>query len=156
MNYWKNSYVNILDVCKRTRNDVQATFPTKFRTQRLGESSLDDIITEIVRQCVEKWILDGQSVSVDAIHIEANTKKETPGRLMKHLARKIIKTFEEEAVQPVENVPEVPDYQEIPDHHEAKAVMKNYLESVLDQVEKQASDKEQKTDEIIQKCKRNT
>lgn len=78
MNYWKNSYVNILDVCKRTRNDVQATFPTKFRTQRLGESSLDDIITEIVRQCVEKWILDGQSVSVDATHIEANTKRKPP------------------------------------------------------------------------------
>ncbi len=48
---------------------------SKFRTQRLGESTLDDIITEIVRQCVEKGILEGKSVSIDATHIEANTIK---------------------------------------------------------------------------------
>lgn len=51
---------------------------SKFRTHRLGESTLDEIITEIVRQCVEKGILKGNSVSIDATHIEANTKKENP------------------------------------------------------------------------------
>lgn len=61
---------------------------SKFRTLRLQESTLDDIITEIVRQCVEKDIIKGTGVSIDATHIEANTIKKTPERLMKHLARK--------------------------------------------------------------------
>ncbi|RAN85864.1 IS5/IS1182 family transposase, partial [Bacillus sp. SRB_28] len=50
-------------------------------------------------------------------------------------------------------VPAVPDYQEILDHHEAKEVMKNYLEEVIDQVEEKTSVKEQRTGEIIQKAK---
>jgi hypothetical protein len=53
--------------------------------------------------------------------------KKTPERLMKHLGKKIIKTYEQETGHYIENVPEVPEYQEIPDHKEAKAVMKNYL-----------------------------
>jgi transposase len=126
---------------------------SKFRTQRLGESTLDEIITEIARQCVEKGILEGKSVSVDATHIEANTKKKTPERLMKHLGKKIINTFEEETGLQLEKVPAVPDYQEIQDHHEAKAVMKDYLETVIEQVEKKTSGGEQKTDEIIEKAK---
>ncbi len=61
---------------------------SKFRTLRLKESTLDDIITEIVRQCVEKDIIKGTGVSIDATHIEANIIKKTPERLMKHFARK--------------------------------------------------------------------
>src|SRR5690554_1924842 len=122
---------------------------SKFRTHRLGESTLDEIITEIVRQCVEKGIIEGKSVSIDATHIEANTIKKTPERLMKQLGRKIIKTYVEETGQDLKDIPEEPEYKEIADHKEAKAVMKEYLETVIVQVEKNISAKEQKTDEII-------
>src|SRR5690554_5204449 len=122
---------------------------SKFRTQRLQESTLDEIITEIVRQCVEKGIIEGGSVSIDTTHIEANTIKKTPERLMKHLGRKIINTYTEETGQDLKDIPEEPEYKEIADHKEAKAVMKEYLETVIVQVEKNISAKEQKTDEII-------
>ncbi len=65
----------------------------KFRCHRLQDISLDEIITEVVRQCVEKGIIKGTSVSIDATHVEANTIKKTPERLMKHLARKIVKNI---------------------------------------------------------------
>lgn len=65
----------------------------KFRTQRLKEHSLDDIITEIVRQCVEKGIIKGDSISIDATHISANTGKLIPERIMKHLAKRIFKSL---------------------------------------------------------------
>jgi transposase len=102
---------------------------TKFRTQRLGESTLDDIITEIVRQCVDKGIIDGNSVSIDATHIEANTIKKTPERLMKYLGKAIVHTYEQESDEALEGLPEVPDYKENSDHKEAKAVMKDFLET---------------------------
>src|SRR5690606_38732543 len=75
---------------------------SKFRKYRVGETTLDQIITEIVRQCVEKEIIKGTSVSIDATHIEANTIKKTPERLMKHLAKKIINTYEEETGEELE------------------------------------------------------
>jgi hypothetical protein len=37
---------------------------SKFRTQRLGEQTLDEIIIEIVRQCVEKGILKEQYIPI--------------------------------------------------------------------------------------------
>lgn len=128
---------------------------SKFRTLRLQEATLDDIITEIVRQCVEKGIIKGAGVSIDATHIEANTIKKTPERLMKHLARKIIKTYEEENNEILENLPNVPNYKEIEDHKEAKKVMKEYLETIIDKVEenKEVINKNSKTEEIINKAK---
>lgn len=108
---------------------------SKFRTQRLGETTLDEIITEIVRQCVEKGIIQCVSLNVDATHIEANTIKKTPERLMKHLARKIIKEYENENNKNLEELPEEPKYKEIEDHKQAKIVMKDYLETVINKVE---------------------
>ena len=126
---------------------------SKFRTQRLEESTLDEIITEIVRQCVEKGIIEGGSVSIDTTHIQANTIKKPPERLMKHLGKKIIKTYTEETGKTLEDIPEAPAYKEIEDHKEAKAEMKEYLETVIDKVNENISANEQKTKEAINKAK---
>ena len=126
---------------------------SKFRTQRLNESTLDEIMTEIIRQCVQQGIISSTSVSIDATHIEANTIKKTPERLMKHLARKIIKTYEEETNQILEDLPEVPEYQEIEDHKEAKAVMKNYLETVIEKASTNPSKDNKETSNLIEKAK---
>ena len=86
---------------------------SKFRTQRLQNSTLDEIITEIIRQCVEQKIIEGNSVSIDATHIEANTIKKTPERLMKHLAKRIINTYEEETEEKLPCLADVLEYKEI-------------------------------------------
>jgi transposase len=78
---------------------------SKFRTQRLGESTLDEIIIEFVRQCEDKRIFKGNSVSIDATHIEANTIKKTPERIMKHLGKAIVHTYEQEAGTDLEGLP---------------------------------------------------
>ncbi|MBO5561337.1 MAG: transposase, partial [Firmicutes bacterium] len=99
---------------------------SKFRTLRLKETSLDDILTEIVRQCIEKGIISEESgISIDATHIEANTTKKVPERVMKHLAKDIFKA------EGIENY-EIPDYKSIEDHTEAKRVMKEFLEDVIE------------------------
>jgi len=98
---------------------------SKFRTTRLKDVSLDEIIAEIVRQCIEKGIIsDTTGISMDATHIEANTIREMPERIMKRLAKKIFKAVEQEDY-------EIPDYTKIENHKEAKQVMKEYLEEVI-------------------------
>ena len=104
----------------------------KFRTRRLGKKTLDETIKEIVRQCVDKGIIKGQSISIDTTHIQANTTKKVPERIMKHLAKKILLKIEEENESIVEKInTEIPDYKEIEDHKEAKVVMKSYLEQLI-------------------------
>ncbi len=126
---------------------------SKFRTRRVGEETLDEILEETVRQCVEHGLIESDGVSVDVTHIEANTIKKTPERIMKHLARKIMKNYEEEAGEVLEGAPEVPDYKEIEDHNEAKMVMKDYLLSVIDKVEDSAQTQISKTSDSIKKAK---
>ena len=104
----------------------------KFRTQRLSEYNLDDIITEIVRQCVEKGIIKGNSISIDATHIKANTGKLVPERIMKHLAKRIFSALEKDLGKiPDEIDTEIPDWAKVADHKEAKQMMKEYLEEVI-------------------------
>lgn len=106
-------------------NLPDASLLAKFRTQRLREFSLDDIITEIVRQCVENGVIKSGSVSIDTTHIEANTIKKVPERIMKHLAKKIFKALQKDAGGvPVEVDINIPDYTRIEDSTEAKKVMR--------------------------------
>ena len=107
---------------------------TKFRTQRLKDISMDAIITEIVRQCVERGIIKSSNgIVIDTTHIEANTTKKIPERLMKHLAKNIFKAMGQEEY-------EIPDYTQIEDHVEAKQVMKDYLEDLIEQVNEESSE----------------
>lgn len=109
---------------------------TKFRTQRLKDISMDSIITEIVRQCVERGIIKSSNgIAIDTTHIEANTIKKIPERIMKQLARKIFKAMGQEEY-------EIPDYTQIENHLEAKQVMKEYLEDLIEQASEETSSEE--------------
>lgn len=103
---------------------------SKFRKNRLKDTSIDEIITNIIKQCAEKGIIKGEKVSIDTTHIEANTIKKVPERIMKHLARKIINSADE-SLQSIINK-DIPNYKEIEDHNKAKEIMKEYLEELID------------------------
>ena len=99
-----------------------ASLLSKFRTLHLDDATLDDILTEIVRQCISKGIVkEATGISLDSTHIEANTAKKIPERIMKQLAKKI---FKAEGIEDAE----IPDYKSIEDHNEAKQVMKDFLD----------------------------
>ena len=117
---------------------------SKFRTVRLCGTELDDIITEIVRQCVEKGIIPEENgASIDATHILANTTKKVPERVMKHLAKKIFKAMGKTDY-------EIPDYTQIEDHNEAKRVMKEYLEDVIAQSDGRAEEDSKMAREVLE------
>ena len=120
-----------------------ASLLSKFRTTRLKDIDLDEVICEIVKQCVDKGIIpDTTGISDDATHVEANTIKKTPERIMKHLARKIFKSIGKEDY-------EIPDYEQIKDPKEAKQVMKEYLEEIIEK----NKENEQAKEAIEEACK---
>lgn len=113
-----------------------ASLLAKFRKQRLKDIGVDHIITEVVRQCVDNGLIKGTGLTIDATHSKANTMKLVPERIMKHLAKKILKNVEQESGEiPSEINATIPDYKEIEDHKEAKETMKSYLESMMTAVE---------------------
>ena len=95
-------------------------------------------------------------MSIDSTHVEANTIKKTPKRLMKHLARNIIQTYKEETKEELESLPEVPTHKEISDHKQAKQVMKDYLETVIETVETNTTAHTPETKQMIEKAKPQT
>lgn len=113
----------------------EASLLSKFRVHRLDNITLDEIIVEIVRQCIGKGIIEDTGISIDSTHTEANTFKATPERVMKQLAKKIFKTYEEESGELPENInQDIPEYKQIEDHNEAKKVMENYLKEEIEKV----------------------
>jgi transposase len=116
---------------------------SKFRTMRLKESSLDNILTETVRQCVKRGLISAESGTIiDAMHIEANTTKIVPERIIKQLVKKIFKAMDEEDY-------EIPDYSSIEDHEVAKQVMKEYLEEVIENADERAQDEVELAKEVL-------
>ena len=114
----------------------------KFRKMRLDENTLDDIMTEIVKQMVEKGIIKKESsIIVDSTHISANTIRKIPERLMEHMAKKIFRESAEkngltdkEAEEDVrQKAADLPKWEEYEDHLEAKMDMKKALENVIAQ-----------------------
>ena len=128
---------------------------SKFRVHKLKDLTLDEIIVEIVKQCVEKGIIKDIGISVDTTHTKANTFKATPERVMKHLAKKIFKTYEEETGELPKHIDQnIPNYKEITDNKEAKRVMKEYLQTEIDKVENIMNEQDNpKTHKIVENAK---
>jgi transposase len=129
----------------------EASLLAKFRTCRLDEHTLDDVLTEVARQCVEKGIIKSDSVSVDATHTAANCGKLIPERVMRKLAKRIFKGLvEDNEAMPAGVETEIPDYSRIEDHKQAKAVMEGYLEKAMEEAAPYAGEK---TEEAIAEAK---
>ena len=112
----------------------------KFRTMRLDGNTMDDIMTEIVRQMIEKGIIkSGSGIVVDSTHIHANTIRKLPERLMEHMAKNIFReeaerdglTGDEAEASVQEKAASLPKWEEYEDHEKAKEDMKEALEEVI-------------------------
>ena len=113
----------------------------KFRKMRLDKNIMDDILTEIVRQMLDKGIIKREAgIIVDSTHIRANTTKKVPERLMEHMAKNIFRETAErngltnkEVAESVKcKAAELPKWEEYEDHSAAKEDMKKALEDVID------------------------
>ena len=116
----------------------------KFRKMRLDENIMDDIMTEIVRQMVEKGIIKKEAgIVIDSTHIHANTIKKVPERLMEHMAKNIFRekaerdglTGEEAEAFVKEKAKGLPRWEEYEDHAEAKKDMMEALEEAIAQAD---------------------
>ncbi|WP_055666227.1 IS1182 family transposase [Desnuesiella massiliensis] len=108
----------------------------KFRVHKLQLVTMDDIIKEVIKQCIKNGLIKETSISIDATHTEANTAKKTPERILKHIAKHILKGLEQEiGMLPDDIDKNIPDYKAIEDHKEVKETMQNYVENLIEKTE---------------------
>lgn len=109
---------------------------SKFRTFRLNHMTLDEIMAEIVQQCVEKGLIKGtkNGISIDSTHTLANTRKKMPEQMMRSLARKIIRsTIKDGADSSI--FPEEPKVPATVTPQEEKAIMQSFLVEIMNRSE---------------------
>lgn len=129
----------------------------KFRTQRLKNTSIDEIMNNIVKQCVDKGIIKGKTIAVDATHTEANCKKKIPERIMRTLASKIIEGVRKDNNGQLpegmdeKNIPEVEGHNNKEEGEKAKASMKAFLEETISKAREYAGEETAKAIEVAEK-----
>ena len=100
----------------------------KFRTLRLLHTSVDEIMTEIVRQCIERKLIESENgVAIDTTHIEANCVKKVPERILSELTKHIFREQQKEC-------PPLPDWENAEDHQSAKQQLNEILEDAVQHV----------------------
>ena len=121
-----------------------ASLLSKFRRYRLKEFSLDEVITEIVRQCVESGLIKGSGVTVDSTHIEAAVSRKVPERILKQLAKRIFKAMSKDNGSVGKDIDtHIPDYTQFSDPMESRRIMKAYLEKTIAACEPKAGERAQ-------------
>lgn len=108
---------------------------SRFRTQRVGktEQSVQEILNEIVKQCVSQGLIKAKRLVVDATHIEADTKMHRPLDVFRAMANKITRTMRKHHPDKASAIAELP-----PTEHlscaRAGEVLVAHLEQVVGQV----------------------
>ena len=127
-----------------TQKRPHPTTLCKFRQLRLDDNIMDDIMTEIVRQMIEQGIIKKESgIIIDSTHIQANTIRKIPERLMEKMAKNIFKesieneglTGEEAEEALKEKMADLPDWENMTDHQQAKEEVKSALEQVIEEAD---------------------
>ena len=108
----------------------------KFRKLRMADNFLDDVICEIVHQCVKKGIIKSESLSVDATHILANTQRLVPETFMKEIAKEIFREIEDELEVLPANIPTYLPEDKNLSIKESVEVNQKYLEELFSACEK--------------------
>ena len=56
---------------------------SRFRRHRLGANQVDKVLDHIVKQCMEKGIIQSKAIIVDSTHTHANAAKQNPLEVLK-------------------------------------------------------------------------
>lgn len=68
---------------------VDPSLLTKFRKTRITEDMLEEMLSETVRQAIEKGLIKSRMIIVDATHSKASAKRETPTQILRRMTKEL-------------------------------------------------------------------
>jgi len=116
-----------------------ASLLTIFRKSRLNnEEILEEMLTEIVKQAIEKWLIKGNAIIVDSTHTKSKGINETPTQMLRRTSKELRKEVYCKRPELAEKFPDKPS-----DEDSLEDVIK-YIGELIDVLEKDITDEDHK------------
>ena len=88
---------------------IDSSLLTKFRKLRITEDILEEMITETMRQAIEKGLVKSRAILVDSTHSHSKGNPETPTQILRRMTKTLRKEIYKTQVELAEQFPEKPD-----------------------------------------------
>lgn len=124
---------------------------SRFRRHRLGANQVDKVLDHIVKQCMEKGIIQSKAIIVDSTHTHANAAKQKPLEVLKKAANRLLKGVKKQYSSLYKKLPTFPEL-EGTDEEKSKQLL-HYLAKITDMLEEKLPDIEGSLLEKIQVAK---
>ncbi|CAG9623745.1 hypothetical protein BACCIP111883_04577 [Sutcliffiella rhizosphaerae] len=64
---------------------------SRFRVHRLGANRIEKVLEYVVKQCVEKGLIQSKALIIDSTHTIANEAKDKPLKVLKKACTRLLK-----------------------------------------------------------------
>ena len=122
---------------------VDSSLLTKFRRTRITADILEDMLSETVRQAMEKKLIKSRMIIVDATHSKTGARQETPTQILRRLTKELRKEIYRTQFELGGKFPEKP--LETADLSEEIEYSKKLVGAIRPEVAGAGSDKSKKT-----------
>jgi transposase len=106
---------------------------SRFRNHRLGVSQVDDVLKQVVGQCIDKGLIKSKTIIMDATHTHAATRRQTPLNVLRDAAKRLFRVVVKRHPKLEKKLPPLPRVKS--EQEDAKKVMLRYLAELGQTVE---------------------
>lgn len=123
-----------------------------FRVHKIGAGNVETLLTDLVKQCVEKGLIKSSSILIDATHTKSKHQADKPLQVLKKAANRLLKATKKYNHQLVKKLPTFPELPE--DKWEAEKLMLHYLAELGQKIEEKVPDAEGSLQERLVEAKK--
>jgi Transposase and inactivated derivatives len=80
-----------------------------FRVHKIGAGEVETLLTEVVKQCVEKGLIQSKSIIIDATHTHSKFEPSKPLKVLKQAAQRLIRAVRKYNPKLVKKLPAQPE-----------------------------------------------
>lgn len=105
-----------------------------FRVHKIDAGEMETVLSEVVKQCVEKGIVKSQAVIIDATHTHSKYEPSKPLQVLKHAAHRLQRAVKKHNSKLLKKLPVIPQFEG--ENREKEKQVLHYLAELGEAVEK--------------------
>jgi transposase len=80
-----------------------------FRVHKIGAGEVETLLTEIVKQCIEKGIVKSSTIIIDATHTQSKFEASKPLQVLKHASNRLLRAVKKYNTKVIKHLPKAPE-----------------------------------------------
>ncbi|MHA7581452.1 IS1182 family transposase [Paenibacillus vandeheii] len=106
---------------------------SRFRNHRLGVSQVEDVLKQVVGQCIDKGLIKSKTIIMDATHTHAATQRQQPLNVLRQAAKRLFRVVVKRHPKLEKKLPPLPKVKS--EEADAEKIMLHYLAELGQTVE---------------------